>query len=374
MLTVFVVVLTILVVWMVSIGPDSVVRVITHGDTTVWDHLDYPGRSLGPSEDPAPWPVAASSSIPSDVDLGGVTEPLEEVLSSSATLGFLMTREGEVVYEWYTPGHSAETPVMVFSVSKSILSMLVGIAIQDGLIGSDTDPITEYVPEMSEGGLDAVSIRSLLTMDSSLAYVEGDNPFGEHVEFNYTSDLSTATLGLRVRPEPDPVFRYKSGDYAVLGLMLDRVLGEQTISAYLQDRLREPLGSEDEAVWSTDHEDGLERTWCCLATSARDLARLGQLMVDDGVWEGTRLIPSEWVEASLTPVFEPARWPAEYGEGPLANYGLGWWQTIGGPWLALGKDGQYLYLDPEHDVVVVRQGESTGDFSWVSVIEQVAAG
>jgi CubicO group peptidase (beta-lactamase class C family) len=107
--------------------------------------------------------------------------------------------------------------------------------------------------------------------------------------------------------------------------------------------------------------------------TARDLARFGQLALDEGVWQGEGLISAEWLDASFEPRYGTGRWPAEYQDSPLADYGYGWWLTRGGARLGLGKDGQYLYIDPERRVVIVRQGESTGDFSWVELFEQVAA-
>lgn len=363
--------LVIVVVWAIWVGPDTVWRVIAHGDTTVWDHTEYPGRDLSPSPQPLPWPVSGRLVAPRGVDLDGDVVALEEALVSSGTLALLVVQDGEIAYEWYAAEHSKDTPVMIFSVTKSLLSLLVGAAIDDGLITSVADPVTDYLPEMEGRGMADVSLRQLLTMDSSVAYVESDNPFGEHVDFNYTSDLTSAILALERLSEPESFFRYKSGDYAILSLVLDRVLDEESITGFLQRRLWDPLGAEGTGTWSTDHEGGLERAWCCLATTARDLARFGQLLIEDGVWNGERLISSDWIELSLSPAFGPDRWPAEYQEGPLQDYGYGWWQTTSGSWIGLGKDGQYLYVRPDQALVVVRQGESTGDFSWVELIDQL---
>lgn len=358
-------------VWSFAIGPVAVARVITHGTTTVWDHLEYPGRELRPSTDPQPWPMAADPMSPPNVVVEGAEVPLESVLADRDTLAFVVVNDGELAYEWYAPGHSADTPSMVFSVSKSILSLLIGAAIDDGLIDSVNDSVTVWLPELTERGFDDVTIEDLLQMDSNLDYVEGDNPFGAHVEFNYTPDLETAILALRVREQPDPEFRYKSGDNAVLGLVLDRALEDETITGYLQERLWDPLGLEDNGIWSTDRDGGMERTWCCLATTARDLARFGQLVLDEGSWRGEQLLPAGWLEASFQPAYETERWPAEYDESTLANYGYQWWLT-GDAWLALGKGGQYLYVDPVREVVIVRLGETQGNVGWVEILSQVA--
>jgi CubicO group peptidase (beta-lactamase class C family) len=315
--------------------------------------------------------VAADSLTPPDVLVDGASFALTTLLADKESLAFVVVRDGDLLYEWYGLGHGSDQPSMVFSVTKSIFSLLVGAAIDDGLIESVDDRVTRHVPEMEDAGFDAVSLQDLLQMDSNLDYVEGDNPFGKHVKFNYTDDLTSDILAIRLRDVPDASFRYKSGDYALLGLALDRALGELTITGYLQERLWEPLGTESGGIWSTDTEDGLERNWCCLAMTARDLARFGQLVLDDGLWEGERLVSSQWLRASFEPAYEMDRWPLDYADSPLVSYGYGWWLT-GEAWVALGKDGQYLYVDPARDTVIVRLGESQGDIGWVDILRQVA--
>lgn len=363
----------VLVAWAAAIGPRAVARILAHGTTTVWDHRIYPGRSLRPSPDPVRWPGAEQRLPPPEVELDPASVPLDTALARTGTLAFVLVRDGELVHEWYAPDHGPETPSMVFSVTKSVLSLLIGAAIDDGLIGSEDDPVTTYLPELAGAGFDRVRLEDLLRMDSSVDYVESDNPFGRHVEFNYTADLTADVLGLRVRGEPDPTFRYKSADYALLGLVLDRVLGERSVTAYLQERLWDPLGAEGAGTWSTDREGGLERTWCCLAVTAGDLARLGQLVLDGGRWRGRRIVTERWIRSSLRPGFEPRRWPAEYEGSPLANYGYGWWITREGARVALGKDGQYLYVDPGRETVLVRLGEGRGGHPWLATLARVAA-
>lgn len=361
----------IVVVWAIAIGPVSVWRVLTHGTTTVWDHLEYPGRQLSASPDPIPWKVDDQNSSTSRVSVDGSEVDLDQLLSGTGTLAWVIVSSGVIVDEWYSPEHGPAETSMVFSVTKSITSLLVGAAVEDGLIDSVDDPVTRYLPELSSRGGDSVSIEALLRMDSGLRYAEDDNPFGRHVEFNYTPDLTERILGLGF-DQPDPQFRYKSGDNAVLGLVLDRVLGEVTITEYLQRTIWDPLGLESGGIWSTDAEDGLERTWCCLAMTARDLARIGVMVESGGVWEGRKVIPKEWVTRSAESAYPASRWPADYQGSPLANYGYQWWITESGALLALGKAGQYLYVGD--DTVIVRLGETQGDVSWTAVLEQVASG
>lgn len=357
--------------WSIAIGPVSAWRVLTHGTTTIWDHLEYPGRDLSASPAPQPWLEAPTPLAPPEVVVDGQPIALPTLLTERDTLAFLVTRGGEIGYEWYAADHLPDQATMVFSVTKSIFSLLVGAALDDGLLGSVDDPVTSYLPEIADRGFEAVTLEDLLRMDSNLDYVEGDNPFGIHVEFNYTPDLAAAITDLGLRSQPDEDFRYKSGDNALLGLILNRALGQETVTGYFERRLWHPLGAEAPGRWSVDREGGLERTWCCLALTARDLARFGQLVLDDGRFQGEQLLSSGWLEQSFQPGFEDQRWPTDYAESPLLNYGYHWWLTAEAR-VALGKGGQYLYIDPARQVVVVRLGETAGDLGWIDVLRQVA--
>lgn len=362
----------VLAVWSAVIGPVAAWRVLTHGTTTVWDHLSYPGREIAASPVAHPWPADLEQVDAMTVRVDGKTVPLNDLLAGSETLAFVVVRDGVVVHEWYGQGHDPSTPTMLFSVTKSIVSVLVGAAIDDGLIASVHDPVTAYIPELAGAGFDEVSVRDLLTMDTASTYVENDNPFGVHVRFNYTPDLEDAILGLTRRNRPDEQFTYRSGDSAMLGLVLARSLGDRSVSSYLQERLVDALGMEHGGMWSIDRDDGLERTWCCLAMTARDLARVGQLALDRGQWDEIRVVSAEWFDASLTRAYEPERWPDDYAASPLASYGYQWWLTDKGAAVALGKDGQYLHVDPEHRTVIVRLGAAQGDHSWLEVFDQIS--
>jgi CubicO group peptidase (beta-lactamase class C family) len=359
--------------WAVAIGPEAVWRILRHGTTTVWDHTEYPGRSIAVSADSQPWNVLPVDEIeiPS-IDIEGETWELGDVLQRHDTLAFVIIEDGALAYEWYRDDHGPAIPSMLFSVSKSVTSLLVGAAIHDGLIGSVADPVTAYIPELADRGFDRVTVEDLLRMDSELDYIEDDNPFGIHVEFNYTADLEGDILDLELRDEPDQVFRYKSGDNAVLGLLLDRALGNTSITDYLDTRLLAQMGSEHGGVWSTDDVDGLERTWCCLALTARDVARFGQLILNQGSWNNEQLVPSDYLEASFTPAYRADAWPPDYENSLLTSYGYQWWLIGEEAIVAFGKDGQYLYVHPNHNVVIVRLGESQGGIGWIDILHQIA--
>lgn len=370
-----------LVVWVAVAGPVTVFRVIRYGDTTIDDFTHYPSRRLVADDSLFRFDEGADRlRVPAVVELdGGTRTPLDEVLSANDTIAFLVVKDDTILFEEYYQGHTQSSLSQSFSVAKSITAALVGAAIKDEIITSVDQPVTDFVPELAAQGFDVVTLEHLLTMTSGTDYVENDNPFGIHVILNYTPALEREILGFRVVDEPGDQFRYKSGDNALLALSLDRALGSQTITDYTQETLWTPLGMEYDGVWSLDHEgDGLEKTWCCLAATARDFAKLGRLYLRNGDWDGRRIVASEWVRQSTQVGAVPeAEWPSGFEEIGLWNYGYQWWLVSreDGDSLALGKDGQFLYVNPARNVIIVRLGWSTGELptgQWISLFTYLA--
>jgi CubicO group peptidase (beta-lactamase class C family) len=362
-------------------GLTAMGRLLKNGPTRIDDFRYYPGRQLRASRSPYHFKNGTAGWRPADlVELGEREfDNLEELLSGSDTIAFLMLKGDELVYERYYQGHSPEAVSQAFSASKSVTSALVGAAIADGHLRSAEQPVTELVPELARRGFENVTLEHLLTMTSGSSYVENDNPFGVHVPFNYTSDLKKMILTFRASGEPGREFRYKSGDTALASLALERALSPLTISDYMQQRLWEPLGMEHEGVWTVDREGGLEKTWCCLAATARDFAKFGRLYLRNGTWEGKQVLPAEWVERStLRGGVARELWGEDWQAVGFWNYGYAWWLASEemGDYLALGKDGQYIYVNPRHEVVIVRLGWSQGGLPtsrWLRLFQYVAA-
>ena len=373
-LTAFVV---LLIIWSVIAGPVTVYRVITKGDTTVYDYKRFPGRSLFASPIPFRFEVDFQPNIlPDTIQVESSKEmTFDDLLTTTNTLAFLVIKNDAIMYEYYGNGHSESAISQVFSTSKSILSILIGVAIDDGLIKSVYDPVTVYVPELAKAGFDKVTIENLLNMQSNMDYFENDNPFGEHVIFNFTDQLENEILKLRVLQQPDRQFRYKSGDNALLGLILKRALGIKTITQYMQERLWNPLGMEYDGVWGVDRTDGFERTWCCLSVSARDLAKFGRLYLMDGNWNGTQVVSSDWVKTSTTAgAYSADAWSQTRIDLGALNYKYQWWLLSNGDYSTWGKDGQYVYVSPEQNLIILRLGGADNSISWFKVFQQIAEG
>jgi CubicO group peptidase (beta-lactamase class C family) len=234
-------------------------------------------------------------------------------------------------------------------VSKSIQSLLVGIAIRDRVLGGLRQPITDRVPELRPRGFDQVTLEHLLQMTSGSSYLESDNPLGEHPALYYGTHMTPALLDQSLEEPPGTRWEYKSGDSQLLGLALSRALAPETITDFARRVLWEPLGMEHDGSWAVDHPGGLEKTFCCLAMTAIDLAKIGAMVAAGGAWRGRQLVPRDWIRTSTTPTT---------AAGGADFYRLGWWvpKELDGGFMGSGHLGQFLFIFPESKVVIVRLG------------------
>jgi CubicO group peptidase (beta-lactamase class C family) len=373
-------VVLVLVAWVIVAGPVTVFRIIRYGDTDIDDWSHYPGRTLQAGDAPFRFAHRAEEvRIPDGtlLDYGHEGE-LDRILEANDSIAFLIIRDDTILYERYFQEHGPKSLSQVFSVSKSFTSALIGMAIDDGYIQGRDQAIADFVPELADAGFDKVTIAHLLTMTSGSNYKENDNPFGEHVILNYTPRLRSRILRVKMRHEPGAVFRYKSGDNALLALALDRALGEETLSTYAERRLWRPLGMAYDGVWTLDREgeDGLEKSWCCLAATARDIAKLGRLYLNRGVWDGEQVLAETWVKQSTSAQIPDAVWPEMFADAGWSNYGYQWWLASEEmeDYFALGKDGQFLYVNSKADTIVLRLGWSTGDLvssQWIAMFQRI---
>ncbi len=304
---------------------------------------------------------------------------LDEILEDNDSIAFLVLQGDTILYERYFQGHSSSSISQIFSISKSFTSALIGLAIADGILESADQAVTDFIPELIPAGFDKVSFRDLLTMTSGSSYLENDNPFREHVILNFTPELENKILDFSLEREPGEVFRYKSGDNALLGLALSRALGQETITAYTQRRIWEPLGMQDKGVWTIDHEgDGLEKTWCCLAASARDIAKFGRLYLGEGSWNGQQLLSNDWVREST----DEHKYPEIFGRlttwrpvGGITDSSGGWHLKNREIFLRSARTASSCTSIPDADLTIVRLGWSSGDLyssQWIKIFQVIA--
>ena len=306
---------------------------------------------------------------------------LSELLSSTGTHAFIVIRDNQVLYENYFNGFARDSRCTAWSVSKSVTSALVGIAISEGYIKSLDDPITNYLPELRGRGFDAITIRNLLTMGSGIRYRIGFLPWDEFVLAGYYPDLRQLLLsGLTIMEPPGQSFHYNNFNTELIGLILERTTHRQP-SQYLEEKIWTQIGMEYPATWSIDSEqDDFELTPILLNARAIDLAKFGRLYLDGGNWDGKQIVSKQWVEESTAPDPNDHRpwetFPRWQDNGGYYKYF--WWGVSNGKddysYMGIGTYGQFIFVSPKTKVVIVRTADKDGIDPpyWREVFQNIA--
>jgi CubicO group peptidase (beta-lactamase class C family) len=306
---------------------------------------------------------------------------LNELLRSTGTHAFIVVRDNQVLYEDYFNGFARDSLCTAWSLSKSVASAMVGLAIADGYIKSVDDPITNYLPELKDQGFEPITIRNLLTMGSGIQYRINFFPWDEFVLAGYYPDLRQLLLSdLRIIEPPGQSFHYNNFNAELIGMILERTTHRQP-SQYLQEKIWQPIGMEYPATWSIDSDqDGFEITPIMLNARAIDLAKFGRLYLDNGNWDGKQIVPQSWVAEST--VRDPndnrpwetfSRWQDKGG-----YYKYFWWGVSQGKsdysYMGIGTYGQFIFVSPRTRVVIVRTADEDGiePPQWRDVFQNIA--
>jgi len=281
--------------------------------------------------------------------------------TSLKTVAFLVVKDTMLLSETYWGGYDKDSYSNSFSMAKSIVSLLIGCAVQDGYIKSIDQPIGDFLPEYKEGVRSKVTLRNLLTMSSGLSWDESySSLFSVTTQGYYGNNLKRLVLNLHSVDQPGKLFSYRSGDSQLLAMIVEAATGKK-VAEYASERIWKPLGAEHEALWSLDKKEGMEKAFCCFNSNARDFARIGQLMLNSGKWNGVQLIPEWYVKEAIKPVSELI--DIELNQ-PNQRYGLQWWclsYKNFSVYYARGILGQYIFVIPELNAVIVRLGHKRND-------------
>ncbi|MDZ4737804.1 MAG: serine hydrolase [Rhodospirillaceae bacterium] len=324
-----------------------------------WDDI-YPVRNIPRSGDVSE--LARGTSIENLTYVRGTTERnIDEYFELSRAAGLIVLKDDEVLFERYALGADETSMFTSMSMAKSIASTLVGFTVEDGLIESIDDPIDKYIPELAGTGYEGVPIKAILQMSSGIAFIEdytasvsdSTRLWLETVHYRKTP-LNSFVTQMERRQDPFVDFNYKGVDTAALGWLITAVTG-QSLSAYAAEKLWGPLGMEADANWGVDGRgDGAtEIAFCCFQATLRDFARFGQFMLHRGTWNGTELLSSDWIDTATTVDGDQVDYGVLYPGYPL-GYGYQWWLMPGedGAYLAIGVNGQFIYVNPAKDMVV----------------------
>lgn len=339
-------------------------RSLRYNTAGIKDYAIFPSRPLTAAAMPFRFVEAAGQgNLPDSITYKGKRQHIDAFMQKHNTVAFLVIRNDSLLHEKYYNHYDRESIVASFSMAKSFTSALIGAAINDGYIASINEPVTQYIPELKGKGFEAVTIEHLLKMTSGLKFKESYwSPFGKAATYYYGENLRQQIGRLKLKRKPGTKFDYVSGNTQLLGLVLERALKDKSVTQYLQETLWTPLGMEYDASWSIDKaEAGLEKTFCCLNVRARDFAKFGRLYLNKGNWNGTQVLPKEYVEASV-------RLDTTGGSAPYYQYQ--WWlpEPGTGSFCAIGILGQYIYVDPQQNLIIVRLGKNRGGVNWLELL------
>ena len=291
------------------------------------------------------------------IEFGGETRDYARFAEDTFTNAMLVLKDGRIVFEDYRNRMTPETRHVAFSMSKTITAMLVGIALERGEIASLDDPAEKYVPQLADSGYDGVTIRQILQMRSGVDYEErydfGANPsfagrLHEQAIVLNRMRFADGALETKRGNTPGSTFNYSTLDTMVLGWILEEAAGE-TLERQMEQRIWQPLGAEADGFWLADGPPRAGRALNGMGFNAtlRDFARLGQLMLDDGMRGETRILPEGWV-AQMTAMMPTG--------GPRSGYGFQTWQVDDEPgaYAAVGLAGQFTYVHPRTRTVIVK--------------------
>lgn len=346
-------------------------RFVFYNFADIKDHKIFPKRIIEKPAEPFTFQYNKREQIAKSVTLNikgkEKVYSFDEYLELNKTVAFVVIRKDTVIYEKYFKGYDKAEIVPSFSMAKSVISMLIGCAIEDGLIKSVDEPITNYLPDLKKNGFEKVTISHVLNMTSGIQFNESYyNPFGNAASVYYGRNLKKEISKLKLDETKTGRFSYSSGDSQILGLILESSLKGKKISTYLEEKIWKPLGMEYDASWSLDKKDGVEKTFCCLNSVAIDYAKLGRLFLNNGNWNGKQIISKEWVEKTTK---------AENNLSGVWYYQNQWWITnkTDMSYAAKGILGQYIYVNPKTETIIVRLGKDYGKYSgWDKVFADLS--
>ena len=326
-------------------------------------HMDklFPTSDMAESAQPFHFKVGQEISLPETFEFDGVGRSTQDFIADTDTSALLVLHKGAIRFEDYYLTGGPEVQWISWSMAKSFVSALLGIALEENLIGSIEDSMTKYLPELAGSAYAGVSIKHVLQMSSGARWNEdysdpsadihklGAVMAGESSLAEFVSKIEPATV-------PGTLCQYNSADTQALGMLLTAVTG-RSIAGYMREKLSEPLGMASSGYWLVDSA-GLEMALGGLNLTARDFAKIGELYRNKGVWEGRQIVPRAWVEASTqsdSAHLQPGKVLVGGHVFPF-GYGYQWWIPDGsvGEFAAIGVYNQFVYVDPSREAVIVK--------------------
>tara|TARA_A100001011_G_scaffold240600_1_gene248560 strand:+ start:10563 stop:11702 length:1140 start_codon:yes stop_codon:yes gene_type:complete len=278
------------------------------------------------------------------------SENLKKLNEETKTKSFLVIKNDSIVFEKYFDDHKSTSLSNSFSVAKSIVTSMLFKAIMEGEIKGLDQPLSDYFEEYKEGLASELTVGDLASMSSGMKWSEKYyNVINITSESYFTDDLRSVVLRQDIIDKPGQSFRYSSGDTQLLGMVIEKATGT-TLTNYLSEKFWQPMGAENSALWQIDSaKSGMEKAYCCIASTARDFARFGKLFINKGKWNDEMILDPSYIDLSINPVFEDSPY-----------YGYGWWlyNYEGKKVFTMnGHLGQFVISFPDENIIIVRQGD-----------------
>jgi CubicO group peptidase (beta-lactamase class C family) len=325
----------------------------------------FPARTI-----PAPKqsvPLARATTEPViRYGFAGLELTLDDYLNRQPVTGFLIAKDNTILVERYQYGRTDTDRLTSFSMAKSVIALLIGIAVKEGAIRSVDDLAETYAPGLKDTEYGRTPIKALLLMTSGVAFSEDYASKSSDiyklarmtVEQDAAGSLNAVKQFNTRRDAPGARFSYSSAESLVLGLVLAAAT-KRTVSDYAAEKLWQPLGAEADATWIID-ATGQEITFAYVNAVLRDWARLGLMLANRGNWQGRTVVPTDWLRASAADALPT--------ESPLAKYGYQIWYSADTRRFSLrGLRGQYILVDPDQKLVLVQTALSGGQAEFVEL-------
>lgn len=296
--------------------------------------------------------IAKGKTIPWEKDSlynqTALPKDLVEDLKLSKTASFLVIKNVKLVHEQYWDGYTPTSKTNSFSMAKAVTVMLVGKAVEQKKIKSFDEKFAGFFGNYNNVPFGKyLTLANLAEMEAGLNWNEDyNNPFLPNAKAYYGNSLEKAVLLRGFKDQPGTQFEYQSGSTQLLGFALRKSL-DKTIAEYASEILWQPLGMEQSADWNTD-DFGMEKTFCCINSNSRDFAKLGQLFLNNGEFNGKQILNPKFISEMRTPT-----------KLSKEAYGMGLWINNDAPikhYYFRGLYGQYIIVIPEKEMVIVRTG------------------
>lgn len=289
----------------------------------------------------------------------------ENFLKDTKTIAFLVVRKDTIIYEKYLSGFDSSTLLPSFSIAKAYVSALTGAAIADGHIYSANDPVTKYLDGFKDERFSEVTIRHLLNMRSGIKFNEGYfNPFGHMAKYYYGTNLEKYVYNLKIRESPDTRYEYISCNTQVIAMVIEKATGKR-LPDYLQEKIWVPAGMSSYATWNYDSKKHHNtKSFCCINATARDFAKFGRIYLNEGQYSNIQVLPESWIEQTMT-VDNDSKDSQGY------SYMYQWRVKDDKAIFAKGILGQFIYVDPANEMIVLRFGKKAGNYNWPLLFEHI---